>query len=80
MKKPLLGGKDKDQVVAHEVVYATNILAMEMRRVEPSYKEKSEVELINKASVLIAPADMTPEDWIKAQQEQQGTKKEPGTE
>lgn len=80
VKEPIVGGEFKDQVVAEKTVYATNILAMEMKRVEPEYKDKSEVALTSNSPVLVAPAGMTPEEWIASQKALQGTKKEPGTE
>jgi hypothetical protein len=79
IKKPIFGGPDKDTHVGDEVVIATNILAMEMKRVEPDYKDKAEIDLTTKGSVLVAPADMSPADWIASQQALPD-KPEPGTE
>jgi hypothetical protein len=81
VKKPLLGGKDKDEIVAYEEVYATNILAMEMKRTNPDYKDRQEIDLNHTGgSVLVAPADMTPAEWIKQQTEKNKGKKEPGAD
>lgn len=80
VKKPIVGGKDKDVIVAHELVHATNLLAMEMRRTNAEYKERSEIDLKHGGSVLIAPAEMTPEEWIKQQEAKNADRKEPGVE
>jgi hypothetical protein len=78
VKKPIVGGKDKDEIIAHETIYATNILAMEMRRTNPEYKERQEIDVNQTGSVLIAPAEMSPAEWIKQQAEKNKAKKEPG--
>lgn len=64
VKKPIIGGPDKDQVVAHEIVYATNILAMMMKQSNPEYKEKSEIDLNHAGGgVMLMPAGLTPEQF-----------------
>lgn len=67
VKRPLLGGKDKDEIVAYETVYATNILAMELKRVDPSYREngKEDGRQGRKSGVLVVPATQTVEEWIE---------------
>ena len=82
VKKPIIGGKDKDQIVAHELVHATNLLAMEMKRTNPEYKERSEIDLNanSKHEVLVAPAGMTPEEWIASEQARNVGKTEPGAD
>lgn len=80
IKKPIIGGKDKDEIVAHELVHATNLLAMEMRRTNAEYKERAEIDLKHGGSVLVAPADMSPEEWIKQQEAKNADRKEPGAE
>lgn len=80
VKKPIVGGKFKDEIVAHELVHATNLLAMEMRRTNAEYKERSEIDLKHGGSVLIAPADMSPEEWIKQQEAKNADRKEPGAD
>lgn len=61
--EPLIGGKNKDRVVATKRVYATNILAMQLKRTNPEYRDQQAVELTVKGGALIAPAAMTPEAW-----------------
>jgi len=55
------GGK----LVGNKRVFATNILAMEMRRVEPSYKERHEHDVNVNGGVLVAPAGQSPDEWSK---------------
>ncbi len=64
-EEPIVGGKEKDQIVAYKQVYATNILAMELRRVDPDYKERTEVDMNVKGGVLVAPGTTDPNDWVK---------------
>ena len=61
--EPIIGGRFKDEVVAHKRVYATNILAMEMKRVDPSYRDRTEIDVTVKRGVLVMPAKMSEEDW-----------------
>lgn len=66
VKKPILGGKDKDEVVAYEMVYATNLVAMEMKRTNPEYKERSEIDIKGSGGgALVVPAGLTPAQWIE---------------
>jgi hypothetical protein len=62
--EPILGGRFKDEVVAHKRVVATNILAMQMKRSNPEYREKAELDLNHKGGVLVVPAKMSVEDWV----------------
>jgi hypothetical protein len=80
IKEPIVGGKDKDQIVAYKLVHATNLLAMEMRRVNPEYKERAEVEHTGGGGVLLAPAGISPQDFAKAEEERNKNKTEPGVE
>lgn len=81
VKKPIVGGKDKDEIVAYEEVYATNILAMEMKRTNAEYKERSEIDLNNKSGgVLVVPAGLDLDDYIKQEQARNQNKPMPGSD
>ena len=81
VKKPIVGGKFKDEIITHELVHATNLLAMELKKTDPAYKERSEVDLNNKGGgVLLVPAGMKPEEFIKKEQERTGNMEEPGAD
>lgn len=62
VREPVASG---GKVVAHKRVYATNILAMEMRRVEPAYKERHEHDVNLRGGVLVAPPGQSPEEWAR---------------
>lgn len=77
--KPIVGGKFKDEVVATEMVHATNLLAMEMRKTDPAYKERSEVDVNNKGGgVLVVPAGISPEEFVRQEEARNANKTEPG--
>lgn len=81
VKKPIVGGKDKDEIVAYEMVHAVPIVQMELKRVNPEYKDRSEIDMKGNASaVLIAPPNQTPEEWLKATQAAAETTKDPREE
>lgn len=63
VKKPIVGGKDKDQIITYELVHATNLLAMEMRKTNAEYKDRSEVDIKGGGGVLVVPATLTPQQW-----------------
>jgi len=78
VKEPIIGGKDKDQVVAYKLNHATNLVAMELRRMFPDYKDRQEIDLKGTGGVLVAPADKTPQQWIEEQQAANAQRQEPG--
>lgn len=78
--EPIIGGKDKDAIVAFKKVHATNLVAMELRRTNPEYKERQEIDLKSAGGVLVAPADKSPEQWIEEQQKLNEARKKPGPE
>lgn len=63
VNEPIIGGRFKDQVVAHKKVYATNILAMEMRRTNAEHKENSGTTININTGVLAIPMSSSREDW-----------------
>lgn len=65
IKEPIVGGKERNEIVGHKVIYPIPLIQMEMRRVEPEYKDKSEVDMKVAGGVLVAPAQCTPEEWVK---------------
>jgi len=64
-EEPIIGGKDKDEVVATKTVFPTNLIAMEARRVEPGFKERSEVDIKGGGGVLVVPANASQDEWQK---------------
>lgn len=54
--------------------------AMFIMKCRFGWKEKHAVEITSKSGVMIAPAAMTPEEWIAAQAEADKDKKAPGDE
>lgn len=64
-KRPIVGGKDKDQIVAHERIYSERLLELllKTRREEFRCRDKVEDEG-NKGGVMITPArPTTMDDW-----------------
>lgn len=69
-EEPIFGGKFKDQQVGVKMNYATNILAMELKRVNPEYRENHNVNVNVNAGVLLVPTGMSVEDWEKQHAEE----------
>ena len=79
--KPQIGGKFKDEIICYVKEYSVPLLQMELRRVDPSYKERSEVELnATGGGVLVVPADKTPQQWIEEQQKLNEQREKPGSD
>lgn len=80
--EPIIGGKDKDEIVGYKRVYATNLVSMELKRTNPEYKERSEVDLKGTgAGALVVPAGLTPAEWLlQAQAHNARHEKEPGAD
>lgn len=55
----------KDGIEHFHTVYSDALLALEAKRVDPSYREKSEIDIKDdrKRGVLVVPADMSPEEF-----------------
>lgn len=54
------------------------LIELELKRVEPEYRDKQTIDLnATGGGVLVAPADISPEDWIKREMEENAAKKPP---
>lgn len=60
--EPIIGGKDKNEVVGYKRIFSDSLLTMEARRANPDYREKKEVDLNHGGGVVAFPATMTPEE------------------
>lgn len=66
ISEPIMGGPYKDEIVAYRKIYAPNLLALEAKRVDQEYREKSQVDVNLKGGVLVIPPGMAPQDWAAA--------------
>jgi hypothetical protein len=81
VEKPIIGvDKGTSFVIGKEMIHATNLLAMEMKKTNPEYKERSEVNLNSGGGVIIAPAGISSEDFAKQEELRNKDKKEPGAD
>lgn len=76
-EEPIIGGPDRDEVVATKRIYPINLIAMEARRVEPGFKERSEIDLKGGGGVLVVPANASPDEWQKIVEGQNATTVQP---
>jgi len=64
--EPIMGGKFKDVVVGWKTVFFNNNhIAMELKRTNPEYNEKTQVDMNVTGGVLVAPASMPMEEYIQ---------------
>lgn len=54
---PIVGGRNKDEIVAHEVRYSDSLMAMMLKTVDPRFNPTQKVEVSGQAG-LIDPAQM----------------------
>jgi hypothetical protein len=77
-KDPIVGGKNKDEIIGHKTTEYPNLILAELKRVDPSYTDRQQLDINGGASgVLVAPADMSPEEWIAEQNELNKTRVKP---
>lgn len=78
MREPIIGGQFKDEVVGEKIFYPIQLIAMEMKKVDPDYKDRQEIEHKGGGGVLVAPAGKSPEQWIKEQEALNASRQKPG--
>jgi len=71
--------KDGD-IVERRMDYPIRLIELELKRVDPAFREKQTIDVNQSGGgVLVAPAEMTPEEWINGQQEANKDKVKPGS-
>ena len=70
---------DKDgHCIEEKHSYPIRLIELELKRVDASYRDKQTIDLNNVgAGVLVAPPELTPEQWIKQQEAANENKKPP---
>ena len=58
--------------------FDSGLLILEAKRVIPEYREKQTIDLTTNPGVLVAPADMSPEDWVDTVTSDAADKPKPG--
>ncbi len=62
----IFGGKNRDKVKGYKLVFPNNnMLSMELKRTNPEYNEKHDIDMNVSGGVLVAPAVMSMDDYIK---------------
>ncbi len=77
VEKPIIGGRNKDMIIATTIDYPIPLLQMELKRVDPDYKDRQVVENVGSGAVVLIPAHMDPEQWIKEQMAKNEVRGEP---
>ena len=57
--------------------FSDRMLELDIKRVDPSYREKSTLDLNTAGGVMVAPAEMTPEDWIEQEMKENANREPP---
>lgn len=62
--EPIIGGKDRDEVVAHVRRYSDRLLEFYAKRHIPEYRERGQLDVNVSGGVMVVPArPATPSDW-----------------
>ena len=80
VEKPVIGGKNKDTILATTIEYPIPLLQMELKRLNPDYKDRQVVENTGTGAVILIPAHMDAEQWIAEQQAKNQKRIEPAEE
>jgi hypothetical protein len=65
------------ELLGTKKVYETPIRLAILKRYDPEYKDRSETTINGQVGVLVAPAQMTPQDWIAQEQLKNAARQEP---
>ncbi len=57
--------------------YPVPLIILELRRIDPAYREKQEIDITSGGGVLVAPAAMTPAEWVADQERKNAERKNP---
>lgn len=70
---------DRDgNVVEQWKEYPIQLIVKELQKLDPAYRDKQTIDMNNTSQgIMLAPAEMTPEDWIKAQEAKNASKAAP---
>lgn len=69
---------NKDGVLVEERQdYPIRLIELELKKVDPAYRDKQTVDLNHAGGVMVAPPDITPEEWIRQQQEANAARQAP---
>lgn len=72
INEPIIGGPNRDEIVAYKRVYSDRLLELEAKRVEPMYRDKAGIEINTGKGVLVVQGSgMTEDDWNKKYSQQQ---------
>jgi len=75
-EEPIYNGKT-GALLGHKRVYETPIRLAILKRYDPDYKERTESTINGTVGVLVAPAKMSPQDWIAQEQARNAQRTEP---
>lgn len=45
VRRPIIGGRNRDEVVAHEVVFSDGLMSMFLKRHDPEFRDSRKIEL-----------------------------------
>ncbi len=57
--------------------YPVPLIILELRRIDPAYRDKQEIDITSGGGVLVAPAAMTPAEWVADQERKNAERKNP---
>jgi hypothetical protein len=52
-------------IVSEETIYPVRLIELELKKVDPGYRDKREVDVNVKGGVMVAPSEVSMEDWEK---------------
>lgn len=64
VEEPVIGGKNRDEIVAHVKRYSDGLASQLLRAKRPEYREKQQIDMNVKGGVLVVPQKpATAEEW-----------------
>ncbi len=65
------------ELIEEKHTFPIPLVTMELKKVDPAYRDKQTIDLNQTGGVIVAPADMSPQEWIADQEELNAKKKPP---
>ena len=74
---PVMAATKEGDVYEQRRDYPIRLIELELKRIDPSYRDKQEVEISGGGGVLVVPAAMTPAEWVADQERKNAERMSP---
>lgn len=62
VRTPIIGGKDRDEIIGYSIKYPEGLIAMELKKIDPAYRDKQQLDVNHQGGVLVVAEPETLEE------------------